>query len=198
MIGERSFLCFSNVFSPKYFMDSKIFAQNLPDLKGEDFLEIGCGTGAVSIHAAWKGAQRIVSTDINPVAVENTLANIRAYNLTHVIDVRNGDLFAPLHQSEKFDTIFWNTPNGFVETDPATMLERAVFDPQYRYTERFISQAKVWLKPNGRLLIGFSSTLGRLDLLEKFCKQAGIELRLLLQEWSTEIHPVRFELFEAR
>ncbi len=55
VLGKR-FIAHPNVFSPKYFHDTKFFAENLPIKKDEDFLEIGCGTGVCSIFAAWKGA----------------------------------------------------------------------------------------------------------------------------------------------
>ncbi|MHA2407135.1 MAG: 50S ribosomal protein L11 methyltransferase, partial [Candidatus Ranarchaeia archaeon] len=42
---------------------------NLPQLKGNSFLELGAGTGIVTLFAALT-ARRVVCTDINPYAVE--------------------------------------------------------------------------------------------------------------------------------
>jgi len=56
--------------------DTELFANNLPVVDGEEMLEIGPGTGVISITAAYKGAKKVVAIDINPDAVRNTQANI--------------------------------------------------------------------------------------------------------------------------
>lgn len=195
-ILNRRFVVLPGVFSPKYFRDTEIFARNLPSITGQDFLEIGCGTGVISIMAVYKGAGRVVATDINPAAVANCRANARLHHMGRKIEVRGGDLFSPIGPNERFDIIFWNTPFGY---GPASsILEQAVFDPGYRSTHRLILESREYLKKNGRLLIGFSSTLGKLHLVKKFCEEAGLALRLIYYEWSEEVCPVRFELFEAK
>ena len=78
-----------------------------------------------------------------------------------------GDLYDALRKNEKFDSIFWNAPFGLILDKNVTNLEKSIYDPEYKSTEKFIKKAKNHLKTNGKLYIGFSSTLGRLDLLEK-------------------------------
>ena len=77
------------------------------------------------------------------------------------------------------------------------ILEKAVFDPEYKSTKKFIFEAKNHLKKNGRLLIGFSTTLGKFEILEEFLNQAGFKFKCLAKTKSVETHPVLFELFEA-
>lgn len=109
-----------------------------------------------------------------------------------------GDIYEPLAKNSKFDTIYWNTPFGYVdENEDVTVLEKAVYDPGYKATHRFIRQAKEHLKENGRLLIGFSTTLGKFDVLQKFLEEAGFTVRLISKTESVETHPVFFEIFEA-
>ena len=163
----REFIVFPNVFSPEYFKDTELFAKNIPVKKGEEMLEIGSGTGAISITAIYKGAGKVV-------------ANIELHNMKGKVEVRQGDLYVPLELNEKFDTIFWNTPFGFVESEEISDLEKAVYDPGYKTIERFIKGAKEYLKVGGRILIGFSTTLGRMDLVQRFAKEAGFVLRMLL------------------
>lgn len=194
----KEYVVFPNVFSPKYFNDTELFAENLPVRKGEEMLEIGPGTGIISITAVQKGADKVLAVDINPIAVENTLENIKRYNLQNKIEVRQGDVYDALKPDEKFDTIFWNTPFGFVEAENLSDLEKSVYDTQYKSTERFIREARAHLKEGGRLLIGFSTTLGKLDLLKKFSDESGLDLRLLYEVESKEIHPVKFEIYEAK
>ncbi|MEK7068345.1 MAG: methyltransferase [Patescibacteria group bacterium] len=197
MVAGREFLVYPNVFSPKYFNDTELFAEHLPVRKDSELLEIGPGTGAVSITALYKGAGRVVAIDINPDAVRNTQENIKKHAFSDKMDVREGDLYDGLKEGEKFDAIFWNTPFGLVQEPQLTDLEKAVWDVGYRSTERFVKEASQHLKPGGKLYIGFSSTLGKIDLLTKFAKEAGYRLVTIYEAESTEIHPVRFEIFEA-
>lgn len=196
-VAGRKFVVLPNVFSPKYFRDTEEFAQHLPVSAGESMLEIGPGTGAIAITAIYQGAQRVVATDINPAAVKNTEINIVQHCMGNQVEVRQGDVYSAVRSGERFDTIFWNTPFGLVENQNLSDLEKAVYDPGYKATERFITEAPLYLKPGGRLLIGFSSTLGRMDLLEQLLKKAGFTWRLVYEVSSEEVHPVQFEIFEA-
>jgi len=45
------------------------------DLKGKTLLDVGCGSGILSIFAAKKGAKRVLGIDIDPLAVEETEEN---------------------------------------------------------------------------------------------------------------------------
>lgn len=195
---EKQYIVHPNVFSPKYFNDTEFFAENVPVQKNEEMLEIGPGTGIISITAIDKGAKRVLAIDINPDAVKNTQENIERHGLQDKMEVRQGNVYSALTPEEKFDTIFWNTPFGLVADEEIPDLEKSVYDPGYKSTEKFIKEAKVHLKQNGRLLIGFSSTLGRLDLIKKFTEEAGFDLRLIYEVESEEVHPVKFEIFEAK
>jgi|APSaa5957512576_1039674.scaffolds.fasta_scaffold35466_1 release factor glutamine methyltransferase len=192
----RKFIVYPNVFSPKYFFDTEFFAKELPVQKDADFLEIGPGTGAISVFAIINGAKHVTAIDINPAAVENTKENAKLNDVENKITVLQGDIYSPLSEDDKFDTIFWNTPFGYIEGE-VTVLEKAVFDPEYKSTRKFIFEAKNHLKKHGRLLIGFSTTLGKFEIIEEFLNQAGFKVKCLAKTESVETHPVLFELFEA-
>lgn len=197
ILGKK-FIVLPKVFSPKYFNDTGPFSEHLPVKEGDEVLEIGPGTGVISIMAAYKGAKRVVAIDINPHAVENTKVNVIQHKMEGIIDMRLGDVYVPLRGGEKFDIIFWNTPFGLAdENTKLSDLDRAVLDPGYKGTERFIKEAKDYLKGNGKIYIGFSSTMGRLNLLEKFVRDAGFTLRTIYEVESEEVYPVKFEIFEA-
>lgn len=194
----RRFIVYPNVFSPKYFFDTEFFARNIKVKEGEDFLEIGCGTGSISILAALKGARRVVAVDINPSSVKNTRENVRLHGVQKVVKVYHGDVYSPLKSGEKFDVIFWNTPFGYVRSKKLSLLERAVFDPYYSAMKEFINGAEAHLKEGGRLLIGFSTTLGHFSVLKRLLDNAGFQMQLVSKVKSTEVHPVKFQLYEAR
>ena len=198
VLGKKS-IVYPGVFSPKYFHDTEMFASHLPITSGQSFLEIGPGTGVISIVAAYKSAERVVAIYINPQAVANTQANIEAHHLEDRVSVRLGNLYDALEEGEEFDIIFWNVPFGLISPEKnLSNLEKAIYDPGYKTIERFFKEAPHCLKWTGTLLIGFSSTLGRLDLLTQFAHQAGFGLILLYQEESMETHPVKFELFRGK
>ncbi len=194
-IVGRKFLVGSNVFSPRIFNDTELFAAHIPVIPGEYFCEIGCGCGAVGITAAYKGARKVLLLDINPNACLTTRKNIALHGLQNVVEVRRSNIFSGIGRTAHFDTVFWNTPFDYTTASHLSLLELSVFDPYYRATKRFITQGSQRAE---RLLIGFSSTLGRLDLLSDICGQAGRKLKLVYSEWSKEILPVKFEIFEAK
>ncbi len=197
VLGEE-FIVLPKVFSPKYFKDTEFFARRPPAKTSEEMLEIGPGTGVISVMAAERGAGKVVAIDINPEAVKNTMINSVLRHVQDKVETRQGNLYDKLKPEEKFDTIFWNVPFGLTDKETVADLEKAVFDPHYRNIERFIKEAPAHLKKNGKILIGFSTTLGRYDLLEKFVRESGMSLVLIDEEQSEEVHPVKFELFEAK
>jgi release factor glutamine methyltransferase len=196
-VAGREFIVLPNVFSPKYFNDTELFALHLPVCDGDTLLEMGSGTGAVSITALYRGASRVVAVDINPDAVRNTEENIKKHGMETRAEARQGNLYDALIDEEKFDVIFWNTPFGFVEEQNLTDLEKSVWDTNYEVIERFIKEARLHLKPKGRLYIGFSSTMGNMDRLTKIASHAGYSLKPVYEAETAETHPVNFEIFEA-
>lgn len=198
ILGHK-FVLHPNVFSPKYFFDTEFFAKELPVVAGEEFLEIGPGSGVTVVFAALRGAKHVTAIDINPDAVAITKENALINNVADKVTVKQGDMYDVLDKGEKFDTIYWNTPFGYVnETEDLTLLEKSVFDPGYKSTNKFISQAKKHLKHDGRLLIGFSTTLGKFDILQDLLTKAGFKVNLLVKTESVETYPVLFEIFEAK
>ncbi|HML36715.1 MAG TPA: 50S ribosomal protein L11 methyltransferase [Bacillota bacterium] len=55
-------------------------------------LDVGCGSGILSISAALLGAKDVLGVDIDPVAVEVSRENVRLNGLPDKITVREGDL----------------------------------------------------------------------------------------------------------
>lgn len=95
------------VFHPGLFFSSKFFAEFIEtlELEGMDVLEVGCGSGLLSLIAASLGAN-VTSIDINEHAVANTLLNATSNNLK--LNVIQSDLFDRLEGS--FDCVLVNPP----------------------------------------------------------------------------------------
>lgn len=191
-----TFIVHRDVFSPKHFHGWATFTREFPDVTNQRVLEIGCGTGVTSVYLAAKGAAHVTAVDINPAAVSNTDENAKLNRVAN-IDVRLGDVFSSIDRKERFETIYWNLP--FLYQGPTyeyrSVLERGLFDPGYRFTERYLREARHFLTAGGRVLAG----LGDFASLPRFRRLAsanGWSCRMLAREASVEGKPVEFQLFE--
>jgi release factor glutamine methyltransferase len=140
--------------------DSFMLASAAEGLKGS-VLEIGCGSGVVSLACARNGAS-VWGVDINPEAVRCARENAERNSIK---DVRfmAGDLFASLPE-QQFDAILFNPPYL-----PTTKNERlasslnSAFDggeDGRKVLDRFLDQFQSFLKPGGALFLVQSSLNG--------------------------------------
>jgi|TARA_Y100000310_G_C20632248_1_gene789255 methylase of polypeptide subunit release factors len=196
ILGKR-FVTYPNVFSPKFFNSTEFFSKEIPINKGEKFLEMGSGSGVISVFALIKGASSVLSIDINSSAVKNTKENLKFHGFRNKSKVYNGDLFSPIKNNEKFDTIFWAMPFGFINENNLGNLEESVFDPNYKSIRKFIKDSKIHLKRSGKLLIGFSTTLGHYGLLEKILKDNGFRFKIIKEHLIKEKRIVKFQIIKA-
>lgn len=97
-----------SVFHPAFFGSSKVFAGFLKEqhLAGKKLLEVGCGSGLLSLVAAKAGAG-VTAVDINPTAIACARANAQNNHLR--MEVVHSDLFQNLAE-EEFDIIIVNPP----------------------------------------------------------------------------------------
>ena len=186
------------VFSPKHFNGWRIFTKNFPSVVGEEVLEIGCGHGATSIYLSKNGAKKVVAVDINKKAIKNTIENIKVNKIKN-IDVRLSDVYSGISKKEKFNTIYWNTPFISISKNYkyCSELEKGLFDPGYKLTERFLKEAENYLKENGRILVG-TGNFGDIKKLKSLAKRYNYSITLLVREESFEINPIDFQLYELR
>ncbi len=150
-----------HVFNPTVFFSSQWFAGHVSRIVRSEktFIEIGCGTGIVSIRVAKENPGiSVYATDINPKAAEITTINAQANNV--VLNIYSGDVFDGLPSDICADSIFWSMPFGFLDpTDEIAGNDWQVFDPGYRAIRKFFSEARNHMTTGGRLLIGFSEDL---------------------------------------
>jgi release factor glutamine methyltransferase len=117
-------------------------------------LDVGTGSGILAITAG-QVARRVVAVDINPEAVRYAKKNIEFNGLEDTISVLQGDLFSPLESGCKFDVILFNPP--YFEGMPTTPLEHALYDPEKKLAQKFLEEAKDYLKPDGYVQFGYST-----------------------------------------
>ena len=137
---------FPGVFHPRYFGSSSIlarFVDSLP-LRQKSFLEVGCGSGVVSLCAARRGAL-VTALDINPDAVRCTAANATRNALT--VDCRVSDVFSAV-ENMTFDVIAWNPP--YLPGVPQSLPKAAFFGgDDFEVIRRFADGLKGHLNRDG-------------------------------------------------
>ena len=62
----------------------------MEDLKDKSVLDVGCGSGILSIFAAKRGAKRVLAIDIDPLAVEETEENAELNKVSQKIETLEG------------------------------------------------------------------------------------------------------------
>lgn len=171
------------IFHPGFFFSTKQllnFLEQQP-LQGKTLLEIGSGSGIVSIFAAKKGAV-VTCCDISPRAVETTIANAKANSVS--IDAMTSDLFANV-PSKKFELIAVNPP--YYRKDPLTTEEHAWYaGKELDYFSRFFRDAKSFLAPGGNVLM----------VLSDECDLSQIQRIAEQNDWHWEIASEQHTFFE--
>ena len=147
-----------NTFSPdhKLTYSPYIIAKHLPKrLEGKSVLDLGCGCGILSIASAMRGAKRVVAVDTNSSAIEDTKHNIKKLTDNNIIKdglitVLESDLFSKV--KGKFDIILANLPIA-----PKAQYWRGLNDSPEHIVQRCITDAKTFLKSNGKIIFAWAS-----------------------------------------
>ena len=131
--------------------DSELMAESVKITHNENFLEIGCGTGVVSIVLAKQAAQGI-GVDINDRAVENSKRNAEAQGVTNVTFFIS-NVFEKVEG--KFDVIICNSP--YTKHEVRDNIDRMFWDPEDEMKQKFFKEVGTHLKPNGRVYFGWAN-----------------------------------------
>ncbi len=130
-------IVYPGVFHPGFFFSTKVFLEflNSIDLRSKKVLELGAGSGLISIYCAKQGAF-VTASDINPSALKGLKEN--ASLNTVEIDVKESDLFSDISPTE-FDIILVNPP--YYPKSYKSVDEQAWFcGENFEYFENLFSQ----------------------------------------------------------
>ena len=141
------------VFFPHFTFSTRFLMSFLEtnELEGMSFLELGCGTGVISVLAAQKGAN-VLATDLNPQAIKNAERNAKDNMVS--IKIQLSDLFQDI-TLQQFDYIVINPP--YYPKEPANDAERAWFcGDDFDYFKRLFSTIRPYLKNESQVFMVLS------------------------------------------
>jgi release factor glutamine methyltransferase len=169
------------VFYPHFTISTKLLMQFIEplELKGKSFLELGCGTGLISVLASQKGAL-VTSSDVNPSAIENVRLN--ALNNKVELTAIESDLFKNL-EGKKFDYIIINPP--YYPKKAENRAEEAWFcGPNFEYFQKLFDKLEDHLNENSNVFMILSVDC-ELERIQKIAldNQLSFNLELETKKW---------------
>lgn len=156
--------------------DTELMIDTVRIASSETFVEIGCGTGAVSLALA-RRAKSGLGVDINEVAVRNSRENadrLGQYNVTFAVS----DVFSNVEG--KFDVVVFNPP--YSSYAAADEVDRMFWDPGDEAKKQFFASVKNHLAPGGRVYFGWTNFADiDIDLPLQLASSHGFALQTITQ-----------------
>jgi SAM-dependent methyltransferase len=141
---------------------------------GKTAIEIGCGTGLMSIIMAKYGARKVIAGDISKLACKNTKDNVKKFKVQDKVKVIQGDLFENI--KEKVDFITWMIPFFPGNTSKEDTISASMIMPPELF-EKFLLDAKKHLNSKGVILIPSYSLGGKLTDPMKVAPKFGYKVK---------------------
>jgi len=135
-----------------------LLSENITNLSGQTILDLGSGTGIISIFAGMRNAQKAVAIEINSKCIEIAKYNFNLNNLDNCAEVLEGNMFDPI-KGHKFDKIITNPPQM---PTPKNNCDDQDYGGPYGsdFLDRMINTANNYLTPHGEIWIFLMEFLG--------------------------------------
>lgn len=141
------------VFHPGFYFSTAFLLKYISGLRieGQNILEVGSGSGLVSIYCAKQGAH-VTACDINPAAVENTRTN--AISNSAKVNVVESNLLDNI-PPQNFNLVIVNPP--YYKKDPVTPEDHAWYCGQnLEYFHKLFLQCKAFMNNSSELIMVLS------------------------------------------
>lgn len=133
-------------------------------------VDIGTGTGVLSVLLAKRGITRIIATDSSPRAVACAQDNVDRLGLADQVTVQEVEFFP----EGSADLLVCNPP--WLPGKVTSSLDAAVYDPNEQMLKGFLQKARQHLKPGGQIWLIMS------DLAQLLGLRAAHELTQLFSD----------------
>lgn len=181
-----------------------------PEPRAARVLEVGCGTGCISLSLAWerRGHVTCTATDIEPRAIELATKNRDTLGLTSdevAFSLTNLVSSIPREEWGTFDVLVSNPP--YIPTDVMRSLPHEVkdFEPDLALEggadgldifRRLLNAAPYMLRAGG--LFACELYEGALDAAAELCRQAGLSDARIVRDLTDRPRIVRAVVTEPR
>jgi release factor glutamine methyltransferase len=156
------------VFHPGLFFSTKLLIEYISkyDLKNKNILELGAGSGLISVYCAKQNAN-VTASDISSIAIENTKQNAEQNNVT--IEVIESDLFDRI-EVKKFDYVIINPP--YFPKNPQNEKEFAWFcGNDFQYFRKLFAQIGNYINSDSKIIMVLSEDCD-IEMIKKIGKQS--------------------------
>ncbi len=139
-------------------------------VRDKSVLEIGVGSGLLSLCCAKAGAKRVVGTDINPNAIQCARYNARTLGFDRIASFRltaanHPEAFAVISPQERFDVIVSNPP--WEDGKPKYVDQYALYDPNFSLMDSILGGLDKHLNPGGQALLAYGCKTAIIQLQER-------------------------------
>lgn len=184
---DVSLVASKNVLAPRSQETVACFQEAMQSMENHDLpdtpviADVGSGSGCLTLLAHQEFGENAViyASDILHEAIATTRINVqhlqtlsenRVIKNIHVMPA--GDLFEPL-TSQQFDVVIFNAP--WVVARVRNRSELAIHDEKQQTLKRFFKQVPNYLKPDGKILLGYADASGpkAISNLETIIDESG-------------------------
>ena len=160
-----------------------LLARQVPALAHGSVVDLGTGCGLLALLAA-RSARRVVATDVVEACVRCAWRNALLNGFEVQVDVRLGDLFAPV-AGETFDLVLTNPPQMPTPRGREAGGDEAAADDGgpdgWAILDRVIREAPAHLKQGGQLVFTLFDFLGEQNAFRRL-KEAGLSPVIIARE----------------
>jgi len=181
------------VFHPGFFFSTKLFLKFLKtkDLNGKHVLEIGAGSGLISLYLASIGANA-TAIDISRTAIDNIKTNAEINELK--LNILYSDMFSNL-PAQKFDTIIIAPP--YYKKHPQKEAEHAWYCGESgEYFSKLFSKLGDYIHGDSKAWMILSDDCD-IDMIQSIATGNGFGMKVVFERekyWETnyiyEIHQI--------
>jgi release factor glutamine methyltransferase len=165
------------VFHPGFFTSTKILLNYIKhkNFKGNLFLELGAGSGLISVYVAKKGAN-VTATDINTVAINFLKKNAEQNNVD--LNIIHSDIFNSIPVC-LFDTIIINPP--YYKKQPSTNTDYAWYCGENgEYFQKLFKHLKSYVHGKTEVLMVLCDGCD-LQMIKNFAHENCFDLQCIFQ-----------------